>query len=111
MVYTPAIGALAGRECKLAPGYIKDFLEQPRFPRPEEYAKFPDNTFFIDLAEASGHMSEESGLGYRARPGGSCGARCCSRGRPLMGRASPLFADNELLRASAAETGAGQGGV
>ncbi len=97
MVYIPAIGALAGRECKLAPGYIKDFLEQPRFPRPEEYAKFQDNTLFIDLAEASGHMSEENnlvdangersdklesnpstphkgglrGLGYLARPGGS----------------------------------------
>ncbi len=133
VVYTPASGELAGRECKLEPGYIKDYLQLPRCPRPDEYALFPSNTLFLDLASASGHMSTESNLvdangerralsnpttphkrvqfrlGFRARV--SCGMRCCSRGRLWMGRASPLFAGDELPWALAAEKGAEQGDV
>ena len=70
VVYTPASGELWGRECKLAPGFIKEFLEQPRRPEPSEYEPFPPLTHFMDLAMASGTMPRENSQLYPD------GARC-----------------------------------
>ena len=60
VVYTPASGKLWGRECKLAPSFIEEFLEKPRCPEPNEYEPFPPATHFIDLALASGNMPKEN---------------------------------------------------
>ena len=56
VIYVPASGELAGRECTLAPTFIEDFLQQPRCPRRDEYQLLPPSAYIIDLACASGNL-------------------------------------------------------
>lgn len=60
MVFIPASGELWGRECKLAPSFVAEFLEQPRRPEPNEFEPFPPETHFIDLALASGNLPKKT---------------------------------------------------
>jgi hypothetical protein len=62
VIYNPASGELAGQECKLAPTFIEEFLDQPRRPRRDEYQLLPPSTHIIDLACASGHLPMANSL-------------------------------------------------
>jgi hypothetical protein len=111
VIYVPASGELAGKECKLASTFIKEFLDQPRHPRRNEYQLLPPSTYCIDLACASGHLPmanslldsdgrrrpaenpttppQKQGRWYAARGRRGCGMRCgmssmAQRGAPAQ---------------------------
>ena len=117
LIYIPASGELAGRECGLTPTFIEQFLDQPRRPRRDEYHLLPPSTYALDLACASGHLPTANSLldsdgrrrpaenpttpprkncrwgAARARRG--CGMRCGMSSMPLRGAIAQ--ADNGRL--------------
>ena len=129
VIYIPASGDLAGRECKLHPTFIEEFLQQPRRPRRDEYALLPPLTYIIEIACASGHLSKansslldsdgmrrpteypttpkRSGRWGAARVRRGCGMRC---GMSSMGQRGVL-AQGATARHPTASEMAGQGGL
>ena len=60
VVYTPASGENAGRECKLARKFVEEFLDQPQHPLPSEYEPFPRKTcFFLPGVRLWAHAYEK----------------------------------------------------
>lgn len=57
VIYVPASGELAGRECKLTPSFVEDFLRKPRRPESTEYSLLSPSASILDLNVASGHMA------------------------------------------------------
>ena len=127
VIYIPASGELAGRECTLAPSFVEKFLQQPRPPRPDEYQLHPPSADIIDLTPASGHQSmannhlldvdgrrkpadnpttppQKHGRPGTARARGSCGMRCGSS----MGLRGALAQGADARRSAASEK---QGGL
>lgn len=128
VVYNPASGPLAGRDCMLAPSFVEDFLQQPRPPRPDEYHLLPSSALILDLAAASGHLSmatnrlldsdaarklaaspmtppQKHGRWGMARARGGCGMRC---GMSSMGPRGARGQGADARRLAASEK---QGGV
>ena len=129
VVYNPASGPFAGRDCMLTPSFVADFLQQPRPPRPDEYQLLQPSALILDLAAASGHLSmansslldsdgarklaaspmtpppQKHGRWGTARARGGCGMRC---GMSSMGPRGARGQGADARRPAASEK---QGGV